>query len=55
MDVDGSGYLEFPEFCLMMHKKLCDTDTVSIDLKIFFIEIMLSLKMKPDQYRIRLD
>ena len=27
MDVDGSGFLEFPEFCLMMYKKLSDTDT----------------------------
>ena len=27
VDVDGSGFLEFPEFCLMMHKKLSDTDT----------------------------
>ena len=26
VDVDGSGFLEFPEFCLMMHKKLNDTD-----------------------------
>ena len=29
VDVDGSGFLEFPEFALMMHKKLCDTDTVN--------------------------
>ena len=27
VDVDGSGFLEFPEFCLMMYKKLSDTDT----------------------------
>jgi calmodulin len=27
VDVDGSGFLEFPEFCLMMHKKISDTDT----------------------------
>ena len=26
VDVDGSGYLEFPEFCMMMHKKLNDSD-----------------------------
>ena len=26
MDGDGSGYLEFPEFCMMMHKKLNDSD-----------------------------
>jgi len=26
VDVDGSGYLEFPEFCMMMHKKLTDSD-----------------------------
>ncbi|XP_040579646.1 neo-calmodulin [Lepeophtheirus salmonis] len=26
VDVDGSGYLEFPEFCMMMHKKLNDGD-----------------------------
>ena len=25
--MDGSGFLEFPEFCLMMYKKLSDTDT----------------------------
>jgi calmodulin len=28
VDVDGSGFLEFPEFCLMMYKKLSDTDQV---------------------------
>ena len=28
VDVDGSGFLEFPEFCLMMYKKLSDTDSV---------------------------
>ena len=28
VDVDGSGFLEFPEFCLMMYKKLSDTDVV---------------------------
>ena len=26
VDVDGSGYLEFPEFCTLMYKKLSDTD-----------------------------
>merc|ERR1719150_1849804 len=27
VDVDGSGFLEFPECCLMMYKKLSGTDT----------------------------
>ena len=31
VDVDGSGFLEFPEFCLMMYKKLSDTDVVKKD------------------------
>ena len=31
VDVDGSGFLEFPEFCLMMYKKLSDTDVVKED------------------------
>ena len=26
VDVDGSGFIEFTEFCLMMHKKLQDSD-----------------------------
>jgi len=26
VDVDGSGFLEFPEFCTLMYKKLSDTD-----------------------------
>ena len=26
VDVDGSGFLEFPEFCSLMYKKLSDTD-----------------------------
>ena len=25
VDVDGSGFLEFPEFCTLMHKKISDT------------------------------
>jgi Ca2+-binding EF-hand superfamily protein len=32
IDVDGSGFLEFTEFCLMMHKKLQDYDMEN-DLK----------------------
>ena len=32
VDVDGSGYLEFPEFCMMMHKKLNEGDQEN-DLK----------------------
>ena len=24
--MDGSGFLEFPEFCTLMYKKLSDTD-----------------------------
>ena len=32
VDVDGSGFLEFPEFCLMMYKKLQDSDSEN-DLK----------------------
>ena len=35
VDVDGSGYLEFPEFCMMMHKKLNDSD-VENELKEVF-------------------
>lgn len=35
VDVDGSGYLEFPEFCMMMHKKLNDND-VENELKEVF-------------------
>ncbi|XP_059090229.1 neo-calmodulin-like [Tigriopus californicus] len=35
VDVDGSGYLEFPEFCLMMHKKLNEGDQEN-DLKEVF-------------------
>ena len=27
MDVDGSGSVEFPEFCIMMVKKMRDSDT----------------------------
>ena len=32
IDVDGSGFLEFPEFCLMLYKKTQDTD-IENDLK----------------------
>ena len=35
VDVDGSGYLEFPEFCMMMHKKLNEGDQEN-DLKEVF-------------------
>ena len=31
VDVDNSGFLEFPEFCLMMYKKLSDADAVSLN------------------------
>ena len=27
VDVDGSGFVEFPEFCNLMHKKISDADT----------------------------
>ena len=27
VDVDGSGSMEFPEFCIMMVKKMSETDT----------------------------
>ena len=27
VDVDGSGSMEFPEFCIMMVKKMAETDT----------------------------
>ena len=27
VDVDGSGAMEFPEFCVMMVKKMAETDT----------------------------
>ena len=27
VDVDGSGFVEFPEFCNLMHKKIRDADT----------------------------
>ena len=27
VDVDGSGAMEFPEFCIMMVKKMAETDT----------------------------
>ena len=32
IDVDGSGFLEFPEFCLMLYKKTQDAD-IENDLK----------------------
>ena len=32
IDVDGSGFLEFPEFCLMLSKNTQDTD-IENDLK----------------------
>ena len=35
VDVDGSGYLEFPEFCMMMYKKLNEGDQEN-DLKEVF-------------------
>ena len=35
IDVDGSGFLEFPEFCLMLYKKTQDTD-IENDLKATF-------------------
>merc|ERR1712066_373784 len=27
VDVDGSGFVEFPEFCKLMYKKISDADT----------------------------
>ena len=27
VDVDGSGFVEFPEFCNLMYKKVRDSDT----------------------------
>ena len=27
VDVDGSGFVEFPEFCNLMYKKISDADT----------------------------
>lgn len=27
VDVDGSGFVEFPEFCKLMYKKISDSDT----------------------------
>ena len=35
VDVDGSGFLEFPEFCLMMYKKLSDTDVVEFFYSVY--------------------
>ena len=47
VDADGSGAVEFPEFCVMMVKKMQETDTENeVNVHVMMIMTMMLMAMK---------